>query len=142
MLENYIPSFFVNVEKILFMIGYENRRVASLYFFCDSRVFGDYPLKFWIILFGDSNTFCQIDGDVEYIILESKKSCLWDGGVFQKILVYVFGIYEPLEVDLEHDSHIADEQVFHIVVLWTLMFLPNKVSNEPFYNEPVRTDLV
>lgn len=77
-LEDNIPSFFINVQKILFMVGNEYRRVTFSYFVYNCWMLRNYSLEFRVILFGDTNAFRQAECEIKNVIFESKKPCFWN----------------------------------------------------------------
>ena len=54
----------------------------------------------------------------------------------------IFLCDEKAEVNIEHDSSICDEYVFHIEVLIRSVFIPYEISYKSFHNEPIFADLL
>lgn len=49
---------------------------------------------------------------------------------------------QPFEINLQSDCHVTDEHVFYVVILWAIMFFPNEITDESFYNESIRADFI
>jgi len=131
-----IPTFLVNVKKILLMIPDKNRGVTFSYLINNCWMFWDNSLKLRVIFSCNSNTFCQTKRYVKNIVFKSKQSRLGDCWIFCKIFMYVLRIYEPFEINFQHHCHITNKEVFHVKILRTFMFFPNKISDESLYDKP------
>jgi hypothetical protein len=56
--------------------------------------------------------------------------------------VNILGLYQPFKIDLKHQSHVPDKNIFHVFIGLTLVFLPNIVTDISFNYESIFSKLV